>query len=346
MSDYNTPQSELPEHQKRQFSTNDLDNLDDLIIEEKTGKIEDTSAVDIADIDKIKELADNKLIEIASGDLTDHIEGGSGWAAGIGKKDGAFYRDIIFALVHIRLPEDEAKRDWNEILRHKYTVSKTLGRNVGIHVATLDYYANIKRKNFTPKIIDAREYIDTASKAILDELTRAYNRSFMEEEFKKIFVTARITGRPFSLIMLDLDHFKVYNDTCGHIQGDIALIETVRILHAVCSTDDIVVRYGGEEFVILLPNHTLDQAVTKAEHIRQAVYDYRFVKENRLPGGRLSVSLGVTSFRPDILRPSEMLEEADVALYRAKNGGRNMVKVFLRNDPQEEQAGNAVTTGN
>jgi hypothetical protein len=209
MNENTDSEKDMPEYQKRQFSTNDLDNLEDVVVRDNTGTVEDTSAVDIADIDKIRELTDNKVIEMASGDLADHIEGVVVGQKDIGKKDAAYYRDIIFALVHIRLPENEAKRDWNEILKHKYTVSKTLGRNVGIHVATLDYYANIKRKDFTPKIIDAHEYVDTASRAILDELTRAYNRSFMEEEFKKLFVTARISGRPFSLIMLDLDHFKV-----------------------------------------------------------------------------------------------------------------------------------------
>ena len=136
-------------------------------------------------------------------------------------------------------------------------------------------------------------------------------------------------GRVFSMIMLDLDHFKIYNDLNGHIQGDIALIETVRILHAVCSQDDTVCRYGGEEFSILLPSQPLNLALKTAENIRQAIFDYRFVNEQTLPHGRLSASLGVTSYREDIKSPQDMIEEADVALYRAKNSGRNRVKAFL-----------------
>ncbi|MBD3393057.1 MAG: diguanylate cyclase [Chitinivibrionales bacterium] len=330
-----------PEKQPRRlFSTEDLenlDNLDDIRIEASTGQVEDTAAVNIEDIDNLKELTDRKVIELASGDLVSHIKEDLTAITQLGKREGAYYRDLIFALVHIRLPEEEARRDWQEILKHKYSMSEALGRNVGIHVAALDYYTNIKRRVSTPKIIDAHEYADTASRAITDELTRAYNRGFFDEEFKKYFVIARTSNRPFSLIILDLDHFKAYNDFAGHIQGDIALIETVRILHAVCSTDDVVARYGGEEFVILLPGQGVDKAVDKAEHIRRAVYDYRFVNEQDLPGGRLSVSLGVTSYRPDIARPSEMLEEADVALYRAKNGGRNRVKVFLRGADGEAQ---------
>jgi diguanylate cyclase (GGDEF)-like protein len=283
----------------------------------------------INDIDNLKKLTDSKVIEIASGDIIDHIQDDEFLLDSIGKKPGTYYRDLIFALIQIRLPEDEAKRDWKEILKHKYTMSEKLGRNVGIHVASLDYYTNIKKKIGFPKIVDAREYMDTASRALIDELTKGYNRHFFDDEIKRLFQESRSLGTIFSLIMLDLDHFKMYNDLNGHIHGDIALIEVVRILHAVCSLDDAVCRYGGEEFAVLLVSQPLNLAIKTAENIRQAIYDYRFVNEQSLPGGRLSASLGVTSYREDIASPLHMIEEADVALYRAKNGGRNRVKAFL-----------------
>ncbi|NLP02000.1 MAG: diguanylate cyclase [Fibrobacter sp.] len=287
------------------------------------------SNLNIEDIDNLKKLTDRRVIEIVSGDIVDHIQDDEFLLDSIGKKPGTYYRDIIFALMQIRLPEEEAKRDWKEILKHKYILSEKLGRNVGIHVATLDYYTNIKKRVTNPKIIDANEYVDTASRAITDDLTKAYNRHFFDDEFRRLFLQARTTGKIFSLIMLDLDHFKIYNDLNGHIQGDIALIEVVRILHAVCSQDDTVSRYGGEEFTVLLPSQPLNLALRTAEHIRQAVFDYRFVNEQTLPQGRLSASLGVTTYREDIVSPQDMIEEADVALYRAKNSGRNRVKAFL-----------------
>jgi len=291
-------------------------------------ELEDSN-LNIEDIDNLKKLTDHKVIEIASGDIVDHIQDDEYLLDSIGKKPGSYYRDLIFALIQIRLPEDEAKRDWKEILKHKYILSEKLGRNVGIHIAVLDYYTNIKKKMTNPKIISAHEYLDTASRALTDDLTKAYNRHFFDDEFRRLFVQARTMGKIFSMIMLDLDHFKIYNDLNGHIQGDIALIETVRILHAVCSQDDTVCRYGGEEFSILLPSQPLNLALKTAENIRQAIYDYRFVNEQTLPHGRLSASLGVTSYREDIKSPQEMIEEADVALYRAKNSGRNRVKAFL-----------------
>jgi diguanylate cyclase (GGDEF)-like protein len=175
--------------------------------------------------------------------------------------------------------------------------------------------------------------MDTASRALIDDLTKAYNRHFFDEEFKRLFSSAVQTGTVFSLIMLDLDHFKIYNDLNGHIQGDLALIETVRILHAVCSPDDTVARYGGEEFTILLPSQPLNHALRTAENIRAAIFDYRFVNEQQLPNKRLTASLGVTAFRSELKSAIAMTEEADSALYQAKNAGRNQVKAFLSSSP-------------
>ncbi|KMQ51799.1 diguanylate cyclase (GGDEF) domain protein [Chitinispirillum alkaliphilum] len=283
----------------------------------------------IENISNLKKLTDQKFIEIVSGDIVDHIQDDEYLLDSIGKKPGTYYKDLILALIQIQLPEDEAKSDWKEILKHKYTVSEKLGRNVGIHVATLDYYSNIKKLLTTPKIVNVHEYMDTASRALTDDLTKACNRHYFEEELDRLFNIAVSAGKVFSLIMLDLDHFKVFNDLNGHIQGDIALIEAVRILHAVCSKDDTVCRYGGEEFAVLLPSQPLNLALKTAENIRQAICDYRFVNEQSLPTGRLCASLGVTSYREDISTAQDMMEEADTALYRAKNSGRNRVKAFL-----------------
>ncbi len=284
--------------------------------------------LNIEDIDNLKILTDKKVLEIVSGDIVEHIQTDEYLLDSIGTKPGTYYRDLVFALIQIRLPEEEAKRDWREILRHKYFLSEKLGRNVGIHVATLDYYSNIKKQIAFPKIVDAREYMDTASRALTDDLTKAYNRRFFNEQMNRLFQQTRDEGGCFSLVMFDLDYFKQYNDINGHIQGDIALIETVRILHAVCSLDSAVCRYGGEEFMVLLPGHPIGEARGIAENIRQAVYDYRYVNEQALPGGRLSASLGVTGYRAGVASAQQMAQEADSAMYRAKRNGRNRVEVF------------------
>jgi len=282
--------------------------------------------VSIDEIDSLKDLTETQEIEIASGDLAAHVHRYGNKKKK--KKEDSYYHDIIFALIQIRLPEEVAKKDWHEILQHKYMMSEKLGRNLGIHVASLDYYTNIKRYVRHPKIIDAREYADTASHAISDELTRAYNRRFFDGELNRLFKYCDAFDRTFSLLMLDMDHFKTYNDINGHIKGDIALIESVRIFHAISGPQARVCRYGGEEFAILLPNYTLQEAAKTAENIRRAIHEYRYVNEQALPDNQLTISCGVTEFYKTFADEKALLDAADKALYRAKHNGRNRVESF------------------
>lgn len=308
------------------FNSKENDSSDEALTQQKKDAILKEmieAPVSIDEIDSLKELTDTQEIEIASGDLAAHVRSYESTLRG--RKKDTYYHNIIFALVQIRLPEEEAKKDWNDILKHKYTMSEKLGRNVGIHVATLDYYTSIKRYVRRPKIIDANEYVDTASHAITDELTKTYNRRFFNGELDRLFKYADAFKTTFSLLMLDMDYFKNYNDINGHIKGDIALIESVRIFHAVCGSKATVCRYGGEEFAILLPERPLEKAVSIAGNIRGAIYDYRFVNEQLLPKNRLTVSCGVVEFRKDFSSAKDMLDQADKALYRAKNNGRNRV---------------------
>ncbi len=286
--------------------------------------------VSIDEIGSLKDLTETREIEIAGGDLAAHVRSYADTLSG--RRAHSYFHDIIFALVQIRLPEEVAKKDWHEILKHKYMISEKLGRNVGIHVATLDYYTNIKRYVRHPKILDAREYVDTASHAISDELTRAYNRRFFDGELSRLFNYCDAFERTFSLLMMDLDYFKSYNDINGHIKGDIALIESVRIFHAISGPQARVCRYGGEEFAVLFPNYTLHEAAKTAENIRRAIYEYRYVNEQAIPAKRLTISCGVTEFSKAFENEKALLDAADKALYAAKNKGRNRVEVFK---PQE-----------
>lgn len=287
------------------------------------------SMLKLDDIRTLQRLTDESGFMKAAGDLADHVKSEEEFLSSLDQMPNTYYQELIFALIQIRLPEEEAKHDWKKIVAHKAEMSRKLERNVGIHVAVLDYYTNIKRRLSDPKIMSAREYADTASRALSDNLTKAYNRDYLEQELKRLFISAKAEGRTFSVLMLDLDHFKTYNDVNGHIKGDIALIQLVKILHAVCSGQNTVARYGGEEFTVLLPDKGIKEAFATAERIRESVYEYRFVNEQCLPNGRLSVSIGISTYRDDIKAPDEILEEADVALYRAKGSGRNVLKAFL-----------------
>ncbi|NLB35446.1 MAG: GGDEF domain-containing protein, partial [Elusimicrobia bacterium] len=145
----------------------------------------------------------------------------------------------------------------------------------------------------------------------------------MEEELRKF----KRYKRPLSLIMLDIDHFKQFNDTYGHQQGDIALRAVSDILKNSVRETDIVCRYGGEEFAVILPETKLDKALAVAERIRSAAESNEIVLSDTVTG-RVTLSLGVSEYPQDhIISDKEFVELADAALYIAKNYGRNRVEV-------------------
>jgi diguanylate cyclase (GGDEF)-like protein len=131
----------------------------------------------------------------------------------------------------------------------------------------------------------------------------------------------------FSLFIFDIDHFKNYNDTNGHLAGDEALKITGRLLRETLREDDVPARYGGEEFIVLLPNTPKKGAATVAEKIRAAIQQYEYPKEKNQPLGDLTISGGVASYPYDGRSSAELISAADEALYRAKRAGRNKVIV-------------------
>jgi diguanylate cyclase (GGDEF)-like protein len=168
----------------------------------------------------------------------------------------------------------------------------------------------------------ARE-LRTAS--IVDALTQVFNRAFMEERFGNEFARAERYGRHLSLVILDVDHFKAYNDRHGHLAGDQALREVADLLRYGLRNTDIVARYGGEEFVALLPEAPKDVAMRLADRLRQQVASHSFLYGQQQPEGALTISLGVATYPDDAAELPSLLQHADDSLYRAKRAGRNRV---------------------
>jgi diguanylate cyclase (GGDEF)-like protein len=162
-----------------------------------------------------------------------------------------------------------------------------------------------------------------ASEVSRDPLTGLYNRRYMEYALKREIMDAASSESPLSVIMLDVDHFKHYNDTNGHPAGDMVLKTLGKILATTLRQSDIIARYGGEEFLVILPNTGPEGLVQVMEKIRRAVEEYPFPNGERQPGGRLTVSLGGASFPAHAGEAAELVDLADQALYRAKREGRN-----------------------
>jgi diguanylate cyclase (GGDEF)-like protein len=163
--------------------------------------------------------------------------------------------------------------------------------------------------------------------AITDGLTQLYNHRYFHERLESEVERSNRTGLPLSLLMIDVDHFKHYNDLNGHPAGDTVLRKVARILSEGRRLNDVVARYGGEEFTILLVDTPTDAAAQLAENLRQRVAEEEFANGEAQPMGRLTISLGVASYPHSAVSAVELVEAADVALYRAKGGGRNRVEV-------------------
>lgn len=165
--------------------------------------------------------------------------------------------------------------------------------------------------------------------AIIDGLTGAYVRRHFLERLSEEFRRSRRHKFEFSFLMLDIDHFKRCNDTYGHLVGDAVLARIVDILKANIRQIDLVARFGGEEFCVLLPETGKKDASLVAERIRAAVAEEEFKVYDEFMN--TSVSIGLVSFPEDARKRNELIEKADTALYQAKNEGRNRVRTFFTN---------------
>jgi diguanylate cyclase (GGDEF)-like protein len=173
---------------------------------------------------------------------------------------------------------------------------------------------------------NARLHQKVRRMSITDPLTGLANRQHFHDELEREFARARRYSIPFSLLMIDIDHFKVLNDSYGHQQGDLVLRELAAMLERQVRGGDLVARYGGEEFAVVLPQARPPEARAIAERVRQELEGFSFPG---LPHPiSVTVSIGVASFpSPLVAAPDDLVRRADVFLYQAKRGGRNQVQV-------------------
>jgi diguanylate cyclase (GGDEF)-like protein len=163
--------------------------------------------------------------------------------------------------------------------------------------------------------------------SITDGLTRLFNRRYFSRNIENEVSRAARYDSSVCLLMVDIDNFKHYNDTNGHPAGDYVLSELADIMKTVVRETDIVTRYGGEEFAIILPETDKEGAARLAERLRRRVQDEPFKLEETQPEGQLTISIGVACAPDDAETVSDFIDRADEMLYKAKNGGRNRVCV-------------------
>lgn len=201
----------------------------------------------------------------------------------------------------------------------------------------------IKQKRYNPIELDVLYlYADAFSVALhnskchekqkmmsyTDTKTGLHNDRYMYYRLNEEFARSTRMKLSLSVVMIDIDHFKNYNDTLGHLAGDNTLRMVADALTEEAREEDIVCRYGGEEFIILLPNTDEKAAYVVAERIRKRIYEIAFLKEEVQPGGTLTCSFGISTFPLDTNDSKDLIDCADKAMYQAKKTGRNKVLQF------------------
>ena len=177
------------------------------------------------------------------------------------------------------------------------------------------------------RIQKAIEHEQTRRLAYTDGLTSLANYRSFHTRLQREIERADRYSRPLSLIMLDIDYFKTYNDTHGHPQGDAILAQVARLLQQTSRSSDVVARYGGEEFALILPETDQPSAVALGDRLRKEIEQFRFPGEERLPSKILTISVGIATHNRYGSKET-LIAAADAELYRAKREGRNRVCVM------------------
>ncbi|MDH5677483.1 MAG: diguanylate cyclase [Nitrospinota bacterium] len=218
------------------------------------------------------------------------------------------------------------------------TPLKVTGKIVGIL-----YVDDFKARKVTPREVNilsllalqAAAAIDKALllekaelMAVTDGLTKLYNHRFFTRALEKEIRRCQRYSATMAVLMVDVDHFKNFNDTFGHVQGNVILTTLADILKRSARDTDIVARWGGEEFALILTETPREKAEMVAKRIRKEVEETYFPGADRQPLGKISVSVGVATYPDDSLDSIDIIEKADKSLYRSKEMGRNLVTMY------------------
>jgi diguanylate cyclase (GGDEF)-like protein len=247
------------------------------------------------------------------------------------------YPALLFVLTQLDFENEPAHQHWERILQQWEDLNKRVPEKVDLRVAVLQYFLRSQRKLHNPAIVEIKLLKRTQASAITDELTRLYNYRFFQDRVGSEARRALRYDNPLTLMMIDVDDFKAFNDSRGHLAGNMALRRLAAVLRKSVREVDVAARYGGEEFAILLPNTPKLAALKLAEKLRGAVE--RAGIGRAVPGGTckpLTVSIGVATLPGDAASGEELVERADSALYIAKSVGKNCVKPF--SDERREHA--------
>lgn len=227
--------------------------------------------------------------------------------------------DRLRELLSRDLAESEAREHGRAIEAHHRALTDQLGRDPGIDLAVCDYLRNVIDAAPDLRLVTEEALAGLRALASTDALTGLLNRRGLEPLVRREQARAERREEALALLLIDVDHFKRVNDRFGHRVGDAVLRRLAAVLVRVSRASDLVARFGGDEFVVLLPATDRRGAESLAERIRHAVASEDFLEN----GERVTVSIGVTVVQGE--EHAEPVALADLALYRAKRAGRDRV---------------------
>jgi diguanylate cyclase (GGDEF)-like protein len=280
-------------------------------------KENDKQLEDIIDLDETSlSLADIELIA-KSDDVRKYFEN---------KYFDNLYSNILLVLTHESYEEDEAKTLWHSIVAHMHTLNNTLNREVGASIATMDYLSNIKHKLLSPVSIEEEKSEFISRTSTKDELTGLYLRDVFDVVLRQKVEEAKRNNVQLSLLMMDIDDFKIVNDTFGHQSGDNVLKKIGSTIIGLVRKMDLPARYGGEELAVIMPDADKEQVFKVAERIRKVISQLEFENFS------VTISIGISSVGRDHNTPEKLLKAADNELYEAKEKGKNRVMINMEMD--------------
>jgi len=235
----------------------------------------------------------------------------------------ADYQALALAVANLSPSENLARATFESLLAHQQRLSGPLGRPIGLKTAAMDLLENVERALKIEEDSATPSYYQLEQMAFRDQLTGLRNYRFFSMRLPEEMQRAKRYRHQLSLVMLDIDHFKKFNDTHGHQAGNSALQHLARLLDETVRETDFVARYGGEEFALILPETTKRLALELAERVRGNIdaSPVRLGEHHH----RITASQGVATYPRDASTWQALVEVADKALYKAKQAGRDRV---------------------
>ncbi len=233
---------------------------------------------------------------------------------------------ILENLVQLHFSQDKACQHWDAIVQHADILQGSLDRTVGLATVACDYFSSINPRLTNPKLIEHARLEETLQSAHLDYLTKLLGRRAFQELFEQEISRAQRHKHNVTLIFFDLDNFKSINDEYGHLTGDETLRQAGRILLDSKRKEDLGCRYGGDEFIVLLPETDKAMGALVAKKLHKQLNNLSFhYREKHIT---TQCSAGLASFPEDAQNGETLLDCADKALYKAKCQGRNRLVLF------------------